>query len=84
MSDDQSGLLHLLYDLGDGVSLARARGTQEHLGLLAVLDAGSQIRNGLGLVTHGLERGCYLEGLLFRKLHGIKFRHHGHDSTLLH
>ena len=54
----------LLDDLGNGVALACPRGSQEHLGLLAVLNAGSQILYGLGLVPHRLKRRHYLEGLL--------------------
>ena len=78
VSYDQRRLLHFLYDLGDGVGLARTSGPKEHLGLLPVLDAGSQIRNGLGLIPHRLKRSYYLERPFIHKLHSIQLRHHSH------
>ena len=77
--DDERRLLHLLDDLGDRVRLARARRAQEDLRLLAVLDAGRELLDGLRLVAHRLKWRHDLKRPLLVKMHRIEFRHHAHD-----
>ena len=82
VGDDERRLLHLLDDLGDRVRLARARRAQEDLRLLAVLDAGRELLDGLRLVAHRLKWRHDLKRPLFVKMHRIEFRHHGHANPL--
>ena len=82
VGDDERRLLHLLDDLGDRVRLARARRAQEDLRLLAVLDAGRELLDGLRLVAHRLKWRHDLKRPLLVKMHRIEFRHHGHAIPL--
>ena len=82
VGDDERRLLHLLDDLGDRVRLARARRAQEDLRLLAVLDTGRELLDGLRLVAHRLKWRHDLKRPLLVKMHRIEFRHHGHSIPL--
>ena len=52
---DERRALGGLDDLSHGEGLARAGDAEQHLGLLALLDAGHKVANGLGLVAARLE-----------------------------
>ena len=56
MGQHQGGLARLGNHVGNGEGFARARGAQQ--GLIGTLmpDAVDQLRNGPGLITHGLIR----------------------------
>ena len=56
MSHHQGGDLQLLDDIGDGESLARARGAQQHLVAVALFDALDELADRFGLVASGLVR----------------------------
>ena len=64
MGQHQSGPVHGLDHLGHGESLARARHSEQHLVLLAVLHSAKELLDCHGLVTAGLVVGTQL------KVHG--------------
>ena len=78
VGNDQGRPLYLLNQLGDGKGLARAGSSQQHLGLLPILNACRQIRHCLWLVPHRLKGSHHLEGhrLLIIKIHIIQLWKH--------
>ena len=81
MRDHQRRLLYFFNDLGNRIRLAGSRCAQQYLRRLAILHAGGEIDNCLGLIALGLKRSHDFKRLFVSKLHRIKFRHHCHMSA---